>query len=404
MTAGIPGVLANPVGVIVAMISGIEPALELAVIEEVVIGVAGGRAKRRKLAQALARRPAILADGRSPAPRAAGDLLVALRKAGAGRVSPPACAGCGKQLRSFQRRGEDWFCSACGPKREPCAGCGKARVIHLRDRDGRPRCAKCPPGGDPVAIVTGIVAAIDPGLPGRDRGGNAVGAASSARLGLAGPARAADRGRGRGTGPVGAAADRPAGQPAPRASSGRSARTAAGCPPRQAPRRGPALPQLRGQVPGRAVLPLRGRPRGSDPRQGRPAAVSALPDHRPGQPGDLRRLRSPAAGQRPHARRPALPQLPPLADRGLRYLRQTGPVRDLAGHRRAMVRGLQAAPGTLLGMRPGRPRPGRHQGRAALRDLHPFRCRLLDQLPGLRRNRPDPRRPVRPVRHQPPAA
>ena len=185
MTAGIPGVLANPVGVIVAMISGIEPALELAVIEEVVIGVAGGRAKRRKLAQALARRPAILADGRSPAPRAAGDLLVALRKAGAGRVSPPACAGCGKQLRSFQRRGEDWFCSACGPKREPCAGCGKARVIHLRDRDGRPRCAKCPPGGDPVAIVTGIVAAIDPGLP----AGTAAATQSGSVISSPGPCR-----------------------------------------------------------------------------------------------------------------------------------------------------------------------------------------------------------------------
>jgi hypothetical protein len=131
----------------------------------VVTSVAGGRAKRRKLAQSLAQRPAILTDGRSPAPRVAGDLLVALRKAGAGTVSAPACAGCGKQLRSFQRRGEDWFCSACGPKREPCAGCGKIRTIHQRDRDGRPRCAKCPPGGDPVAIVTGIVAAIDPGLP-----------------------------------------------------------------------------------------------------------------------------------------------------------------------------------------------------------------------------------------------
>jgi hypothetical protein len=165
MTTGIPDVLADPVGVIVAMISGIEPSLDRAVIEEAVISVAGGRAKRRKLAQEIARRPAVLADGRSPAPRAAGDLLVALRKAGAGTVSPPACAGCGKQLRSFQRRGEDWFCSACGPKREPCAGCGKIRVIHQRDRDGRARCAKCPPAGDPVSIVTGIVAAIDPELP-----------------------------------------------------------------------------------------------------------------------------------------------------------------------------------------------------------------------------------------------
>ncbi|MDQ2815787.1 MAG: hypothetical protein M3Z75_29055 [Actinomycetota bacterium] len=103
MTAGTPDVLADPVGVIVAVVGGVEPALERAVIEDVVISVAGGRAKRRKLAQSLARRPAILTDGRSPAPRAAGDLLVALRKAGARTVSPPVCAGCGKQLPAPRR-------------------------------------------------------------------------------------------------------------------------------------------------------------------------------------------------------------------------------------------------------------------------------------------------------------
>jgi hypothetical protein len=126
VTAGIPDVLADPVGAIVAMVGGVEPALERAVIEGVVTSVAGGRAKRRKLAQSLAQRPAILTDGRSPAPRVAGDLLVALRKAGAGTVSAPACAGCGKQLRSFQRRGEDWLCSACGPRREPCAAAARS--------------------------------------------------------------------------------------------------------------------------------------------------------------------------------------------------------------------------------------------------------------------------------------
>jgi hypothetical protein len=76
MTAGIPDVLADPVGVIVAMVGGVEPALDRAVIEETVISVAGGRAKRRKLAQALAQRPAILTDARAagrrgPAGRAA---------------------------------------------------------------------------------------------------------------------------------------------------------------------------------------------------------------------------------------------------------------------------------------------------------------------------------------------
>jgi hypothetical protein len=75
--------MADPVGIIVAMISDSEPTLDRAIIEEAVISVAGGRAKRRKLAQALARRPAILADGRSP--RAAGRRGPAGRAAGDGR-------------------------------------------------------------------------------------------------------------------------------------------------------------------------------------------------------------------------------------------------------------------------------------------------------------------------------
>lgn len=52
-----------------------EPALDRAVAAAAVAGVAGGRAKQRKLARELAGRPAALADGRSPAPRVTGDLL-----------------------------------------------------------------------------------------------------------------------------------------------------------------------------------------------------------------------------------------------------------------------------------------------------------------------------------------
>ncbi len=69
MTAGLPDVLADPVGVIVALVAGVEPAMSRTTVEDLVISVAGGRAKRRKLAGALAGRPAVLADGRSPAPQ-----------------------------------------------------------------------------------------------------------------------------------------------------------------------------------------------------------------------------------------------------------------------------------------------------------------------------------------------
>jgi hypothetical protein len=161
-----PEVLTDPVGVLVGLIIRHEPSLDRAAATRVVESLAGGRAKRRRLAQALLDRPAVLADGASPGPRAVADLLIALRKAGATRISPPVCAECGKQLRTFQRRGEDWYCGVCGPAREPCAACGKLRRVRCRDRGGRPRCAQCPPsdGRDPVDLITETVTGTDPTL------------------------------------------------------------------------------------------------------------------------------------------------------------------------------------------------------------------------------------------------
>ena len=162
-----PEVLADPIGVVTDLVVDFEPALGRAVVTAVVEHVAGGRAKRRRLAQALLDRPALLTDGRSPAPRVVADLLIALRAAGAGCVSPPVCAACGKPLRSIQRRGEDWYCGVCGPRRETCIACGQSRPVGWRDRDGQPRCAQCPPeeGPDPVDVIVGVVAGVDPALP-----------------------------------------------------------------------------------------------------------------------------------------------------------------------------------------------------------------------------------------------
>ncbi len=166
MTTEVPELLADPVGVAVGLIAGIDPLPDHAALEEVVTRVAAGRAKRRRLALALAERPQILTDGRSPAPRVVGELLLGLRRAGATAISPPVCATCGKPLRTLQRRGQDWYCGVCGPKREPCAACGKVRPVESRDRDTRPRCARCPPEGrDPVQIVVELVGAADPAVP-----------------------------------------------------------------------------------------------------------------------------------------------------------------------------------------------------------------------------------------------
>jgi hypothetical protein len=161
--------IADPVGVMVTLIARVERGLDPGAIRLAVTAAAGGRAKQRRLALALAGRPGILSDGRSPAPRALGDLLIMLVRAGASQVSPPACAQCGKSLRTLQRRGEDWYCGPCMEAREPCSACGQARRVSSRDRAGRPRCGQCPDidGRDPVDVIHGVVAVLDPAA-GRD--------------------------------------------------------------------------------------------------------------------------------------------------------------------------------------------------------------------------------------------
>lgn len=63
MVARTTDVLADPLGVVIDLVAGLEPGLDRSCVSEVVAGVAGGRAKRRRLAHALLVRPAILTDG-----------------------------------------------------------------------------------------------------------------------------------------------------------------------------------------------------------------------------------------------------------------------------------------------------------------------------------------------------
>jgi hypothetical protein len=161
-----PAGVADPLGVVVDMVAVLEPQLDRSLITEVVSAVAGGRAKRRRIAHALAARPGILTDGRSPAPETIGRLLTALRDAGAVNVSAPVCAECGKAMRAFQRRGQDWYCGVHGPASAACSVCGNVRPIAQRDRLGQPRCWQCPFGDehDPTQILIDFLADIDPAL------------------------------------------------------------------------------------------------------------------------------------------------------------------------------------------------------------------------------------------------
>jgi hypothetical protein len=163
----ITGVLTDPLGVVVDLLADVETGLSPTAIRDVVVGVAGGRAKRRRLAHAVQQRPGVFSDGRSPAPRVVADLLTALRTAGAVNISAPVCAECGKGLRAVHRRGQDWYCGVHGPAAEQCGRCGNLRPVAMRDHQQRPHCWQCPPPAepDPVHIVLEVVAGIDPLLP-----------------------------------------------------------------------------------------------------------------------------------------------------------------------------------------------------------------------------------------------
>lgn len=167
MTAAEPDrTIADPLGLITDLITAVDPGLALDRIHAVVVAVAGGRAKSRRLAAALASRPGVLLDGRSPAPRAVGELLGALRAAGSTVISPPRCAGCGKHLRTFTRKGQDWYCGPCAHRRAPCAGCGETKRVKALDRGGQPRCAQCCDidDRDPISVIHCVVAELDPGV------------------------------------------------------------------------------------------------------------------------------------------------------------------------------------------------------------------------------------------------
>jgi hypothetical protein len=155
--------VSDPNGFITDLVVTVDDRLAPAQVRASVTAITGGRAKSRRLAAFLAERPAVLTDGRSPAPRVVGDLLITLRKAGA-EVSPPVCSQCGKPMRTLQRRGQNWYCGACSLRPAKCAACGQLRHISTRDRAGQPRCARCPDRDDrdPIAVIHDVIARLDP--------------------------------------------------------------------------------------------------------------------------------------------------------------------------------------------------------------------------------------------------
>jgi hypothetical protein len=58
-----PEVLADPIAVVVGLVCRYDSSLDEADVTEVVLALAGGRSKRRRLAQTLLDRPGLLLDG-----------------------------------------------------------------------------------------------------------------------------------------------------------------------------------------------------------------------------------------------------------------------------------------------------------------------------------------------------
>jgi hypothetical protein len=158
-------VLADPIGVIVRLVARVEHGLDGERVREVVISVAGGRAKRRRLAQILAGSPDLLTTGGPPVPWSVGQLLRGLRAAGATSIALPRCGECGRTVSYLISRAGCLICSPCRDTPQTCSKCGDERRVSTRDRYGRPRCEQCPDDDDdPMPSLVQLVAAIDPKL------------------------------------------------------------------------------------------------------------------------------------------------------------------------------------------------------------------------------------------------
>ncbi|MFI1973266.1 hypothetical protein [Streptomyces cinnamoneus] len=155
---------------IVEAVTGAEPELPVAIIEQVAAQVAPARMQLRRLAQALTTDPELLTSGRGEGPRHVELLIRGLLPHGTRRLVLPRCAGCGRTTSLEHRDGARRLCSHCkrkttgGEPREPCAVCGKSLKVFCHDQDGFPRCQKHPPAEDGTDAILRILKQLDTGL------------------------------------------------------------------------------------------------------------------------------------------------------------------------------------------------------------------------------------------------
>lgn len=164
------GFLAEPGTVIAGLVHNAEPALGQDDVAAAIGRAAPSRAQQRRLAVALSGDPDLLTSGRPEGPPQVELLIRALRERGARRLVLPRCARCGQPKRLTQCDGKLRICSACDQRGraagEPCVICGNTRQVATRDKDGRPRCARCRPydSPDPVTQIASHVSRLGTGL------------------------------------------------------------------------------------------------------------------------------------------------------------------------------------------------------------------------------------------------
>jgi len=339
----------------------------------------------------------VLIDGRSPAPRVVANLLLVLREAGAVGISAPICAACGKQLRTFHRRGEDWYCATCGPQPRPCASCGQDRIVATLDRQGRPRCSRCPEHDDrdPLLILTEVISTLDSDLT-ADVISAGIHRVFSKRGHLQHLAWAIEARPDLLTG-QGAHAPMPAVLRLidELCDAGAQTITRPACPRCQ------RIIRLHRRLDGQwhcrnCVAKSRAQPcsrcgaiREAAVRDehGQPLCPNCLVT----DPANHETCLGCGRSRRVHLRTPdgpLCPHLPAGRDHDLRDLRPLLARRDLQSHRRTVVPRLPAAASTLHPLRQRATHSWRDAHRPALRNLHPTRPVVLAHLPRLRRNPP----------------
>lgn len=126
------------------LLVALEPKLDKHSARAAIESVASSTRQRQRLVEWLASHPNRLCSGSSDAAPCDTRLLVALAERGI-EVTLPTCLDCGRTRPLVKKVEGGRVCQDCDKRRcaEPCAGCGKVKIVASRAPDGRALCYSC---------------------------------------------------------------------------------------------------------------------------------------------------------------------------------------------------------------------------------------------------------------------